>query len=91
MDGAAQSQSRSVMPKRSRVSKGMGMGAGGNMKQEILADPYGFEVWDREAAPTSERRVFVNLANSALWRQITGQLPPHHPITAEMAQRHGFP
>jgi len=71
--------------------RGMGMGAGGSMKQEVFEDKHGFEVWDRNAAPTSERRVFVHLANSALYRAITDEFPPHHPITAEMAARYGFP
>jgi hypothetical protein len=71
--------------------RGMGMGAGGSMKQEIFEDKYGFEMWDRNAAPVSERRVFVHLANSALYRSITDEFPPHHPITAEMAARYGYP
>lgn len=73
------------------ASRGMGMGAGGSMKQEVFEDKYGFEMWDRNAAPVSERRVFVHLANSALYRSITDEFPPHHPITAEMAARYGFP
>jgi hypothetical protein len=71
--------------------RGMGMGAGGSMKQEVFKDKYGFEVWDRNAAPASERRVFVHMANSSLYRAITGESPPQPPITAEQAARYGYP
>jgi len=73
------------------ISKGMGMAAGGSMRQEVYDDKFGFDVWDREAAPASERRVFVHLANSQLWRAITDESPPSTPVTAEQAQRYGYP
>ena len=65
----------------------MGLGAGGKMKQEIYPDQYGIETWDRE----SSGRVFVHIANSMVWRDITGEEAPPTPISASLYTEHGFP
>ena len=57
------------------------------MKQEIYADPFDFDDWD-----SSERsRCFVHLANSLIWREITGRQPPTTPPTAKEYAKAGMP
>jgi len=67
----------------------MAMGAGGDMKQDIEKDPYGKDAWVKKADGTS--RSFVHLANSMMWRAITGHEPPLTPLTAADYRRHGLP
>ena len=65
----------------------MGLGAGGQMKQEIYPDEYGADVWD----PQRSGRVFVHLADSMAWREITGEEPPATPVSARSYAEHGLP
>jgi hypothetical protein len=65
----------------------MGLGAGGKMKQEIYPDEYGIDTWDTD----SSGRVFVHIANSMAWRDITGEEPPPTPISASLYTEYGFP
>ena len=65
----------------------MGLGAGGKMKQDIFPDEYGIETWDTETSG----RVFVHIANSMAWRDITGEEPPPTPISSSLYTEHGFP
>lgn len=65
----------------------MGLGAGGQMEQQIYEDPYDFEDWDL----TNPLKVFVHIANSLAWRAITGQEPPSTPATAAAYTRAGLP
>ncbi len=65
----------------------MGLGAGGEMEQEIYPDEYGADVWD----PERSGRVFVHIANSMAWREITGEEPPPTPVSARSYTEHGFP
>jgi len=65
----------------------MGLGAGGQMKQDIHPDEYGVDVWD----PARSGRVFVHIANSMAWREITGEEPPPTPVSARTYSEHGFP
>jgi len=65
----------------------MGLGAGGQMEQTIQKDPFDFNDWDTSRG----QRVFIHLANSLVWRAITGQEPPHPPPTAADYTRQGFP
>ncbi len=55
----------------------MGLAAGGLMRQEIYEDEYGIDAWDTEHVS----RCFVHLVNSELYASITGQRPPHPPVT----------
>jgi len=57
------------------------------MKQEIYDDPYGYEVWDQNISS----RCFVHLANSLVWRSITGNEPPTVPFTSKEYTRAGLP
>jgi hypothetical protein len=63
----------------------MGLAACGRMKQDIYDDPYNFSDWD-----STSNRCFVHLANSLVWRQVTGQEPPKIPATAKEYARAGF-
>jgi hypothetical protein len=65
----------------------MGLAPGGRMEQEIYDDPHRFEDWDLEHGS----RCFVHLANSLVWRSITGENPPTTPPTAEEYTRAGLP
>jgi hypothetical protein len=65
----------------------MGLAPGGRMRQEIYDDPYKLEEWDL----AHSSRCFVHIANSLVWRAITGGLPPTPPPTAEEYTRAGLP
>ena len=57
------------------------------MRQEIYEDPYGIDDWDT----TNTSRCFVHLANSLMWRAITGKEPPRTPVTAREYEKAGLP
>ena len=65
----------------------MGLAPGGRMKQEIYHDKYALADWDLDHAS----RCFVHIANSMIWRQITGANPPTTPPTSEEYTRAGLP
>jgi len=65
----------------------MGLAPGGRMRQEIYKDPYAFEGWDR----SRYGRCFVHLANSLVWRAVTGDGPPTVPITSKEYTAAGLP
>lgn len=65
----------------------MGLAPGGRMRQEIYDDPFDLDDWDQHQM----RRCFVHLANSMVWRAITGENPPTTPLTAKEYTRAGFP
>ena len=65
----------------------MGLAPGGRMRQELYEDPFGFSDWDRQ----HKSRCFIHLANSLVWRQITGHEPPTTPMTATEYQASGLP
>ncbi len=65
----------------------MGLAPGGRMKQEIYDDPYKLKDWDLKHSS----RCFVHIANSLVWRQITGESPPTVPPTAKEYKRAGLP
>ena len=70
-----------------RTGFDMGLAPGGRMRQEIYDDPFQGADWD-----TSHRsRSFVHIANSMIWRQITGEEPPTVPPTAAEYTRAGLP
>lgn len=62
-----------------RASAAMGLAPGGRMKQEIYSDPFGIDDWD----VNHKSRCFVHIANSLVWREITGRHPPTTPPTAK--------
>jgi hypothetical protein len=65
----------------------MGLAPGGRMRQQIYDDPHSFDVWDKKTSG----RCFVHIANSLIWRQITGNQPPTAPPTARMYNDAGLP
>jgi hypothetical protein len=68
-------------------SPGMGLAAGGRMKQEIYEDPFDLDDWDMNHSS----RCFVHIANSLVWRAITGKSPPTTPYTAKEYTNYGLP
>ncbi len=68
-------------------AEGMGVGAGGSMKQEIYKDPWEPDDWNL----TSPQRVWMHLCDALRWHKITGELPPQEPITAKDYTRAGLP
>jgi len=70
------------------VKADMGLGAGGQMTQQIYDDPYGKSVWVKKGQSS---RTFVHLANSFAWEAITKYKPPPSPCTAENYSENGFP
>jgi hypothetical protein len=65
----------------------MGLAAGGRMRQEIYADSFDLADWDLE----STSRCFVHIANSMVWRAVTGENPPTTPPTAKEYTQLGLP
>jgi len=65
----------------------MGLGAGGRMKQEIYTDRTPMEDWDLRVSS----RCFVHIANSLVWRSVTGTEPPTVPPTSQEYTRAGLP
>ena len=65
----------------------MGLAPGGKMHQEIYEDPFDFDDWDQN----TNSRCFVHIANSLVWRAITGDNPPTVPFTAKEYTDNGFP
>jgi hypothetical protein len=62
----------------------MGLAPGGRMRQDIYDDGHAFSDWDQG----HRGRCFVHLANSMVWRAVTGEAPPTTPLTPkEYAQR----
>jgi hypothetical protein len=68
-------------------SPDMGLAPGGRMRQEIYDDPFKLSDWDLDL----KSRCFVHLANSLVWRAITGDQPPSVPFTAKEYNDHGLP
>jgi hypothetical protein len=66
---------------------GMGLGMGGQMRQEIYKDPHGPAAWDLEGSS----RCFVHLCDALRWREITGDNPPQAPPTAKEYEMAGLP
>jgi tetratricopeptide (TPR) repeat protein len=71
----------------SSTPREMGIAAGGRIKQQVLADSYGFESWDELAF----REVPIHIVNSEVYQQITGRPAPPSPITADQYAQHNIP
>jgi hypothetical protein len=65
----------------------MGLAPGGRMKQEIYEDSYRLSDWDLK----NSSRCFVHIANSMVWRSITGENPPTTPPTSSEYATAGLP
>ena len=68
-------------------SPSMGLAPGGRMHQEIYEDPFDFSAWEQESAS----RCFVHMANSLVWRSITGKEPPTVPFSSKEYTEAGLP
>jgi hypothetical protein len=66
---------------------GMGLGAGGRMRQEVYADDRQLADYDESSA----RRVFVHLCSAAQWTAITGEVPPPTPVDRDAYVDAGLP
>ena len=69
------------------LSPDMSLAPGGRMEQEIYDDPYGIDAWDLRCSS----RCFVTIANSEVWKQITGLNPPTVPPAAQDYTAAGLP
>lgn len=65
----------------------MGLSPGGRMRQDIYDDPFDLSDWDTNNAS----RCFVHIANSLVWRAITGEQPPVTPPTSKEYSDAGLP
>ena len=65
----------------------MGLAPGGRMHQKIHEDPFDFSAWDDGNAS----RCFVHMANSLVWRSITGEEPPTVPFSSREYTDAGLP
>ncbi len=70
-----------------KVDTSLGIGAGGNLKQQIHKDTYGVQSWSTER----KRSLVIHLVNSLAYKEITGIDPPPSPITAAEYQRANIP
>jgi hypothetical protein len=71
----------------SSVNLDMGLAAGGKMVQQVFKDPFGLGEW----STTAKTRCYVHMCNSMGWQHLTGQLPPHVPMTAAHYNSGGYP
>jgi len=69
------------------ASAEMGLAPGGRMRQEIYEDPFQPDDWDQDTSS----KCFVHIANSLVWREITGERPPTVPATAKEYADAGLP
>ena len=65
----------------------LGLGAGGQIKQEIYKDEKGLSAWD--CRHTS--RVFVHLMNAQQWENVTSKPIDRRPLSREQYERNGLP
>ncbi len=77
----------SAMLCRSGSVADMGLAPGGRMRQEIYTDEFDIDDWDLEHS----NRCFVHIANSLVWSDITGRMPPTTPPTAREYTEAGLP
>ena len=77
----------SMRARAAAPAQAMGLAAGGRMRQQIYADPYGFDAWDH----TASSRCFVTLLDATQWREITGEAPAQRPPSAADYTSAGLP
>jgi len=78
---------RAAAPSMVECCGDMGLGAGGKIQQEVYADDYGIDAWSFEHSS----RLCVQTCNAMMWRAVTGENPPHPPLTAKEYARHEIP
>lgn len=70
-----------------KISMDMGLAPGGVIRQQIHKDPHGINAWDINI----KSRCFVHIANSQLWRAITGESLPPSPVTRRQYEASRIP
>lgn len=70
-----------------KTEEEMGIAAGGRMKQKIYEDKNDVKLYDIRGSV----KVFVNIANNILWRQITGRQMPESECTKENYALFNYP
>lgn len=65
----------------------MGIAAGGSIKQQILPDIHGVDIWDRN----KKRSITIHLVNSQAYKMITGKEAPPSPVTLEQYKKAKIP
>ena len=65
----------------------MGLGAGGEIQQELYPDDHPLSNWCTE--PIGQ--IWLHLVGARQWRALTGSTPPPTPVTAEEYDAHGLP
>ena len=72
-----------------RVSRrpDMVLAPGGRMRQEIYKDEFDHSEWELSTCS----RCFAHMANSQMWKKITGKYPPTTPPTAKEYNQSGLP
>ena len=66
---------------------GMGLGAGGTMRQKVYEDAYGVTTWSVE----QKQEVVIYIVNSEQFQSLTGIPLPPSPIDAATYTSYGFP
>jgi hypothetical protein len=80
-------EGRLGLPAVCKAEPGIGLAPGGQMRQQIYSDDFGFDARDH----SHSSRCFVHLCNSLVWQSITGQHPPYPPRTAKSYSKAGLP
>jgi hypothetical protein len=70
-----------------KAASGMGLGAGGLVRQKIYPDPFGLDVWDER----TRTEVQVRILNTFEFRETTGRTPPAPMITVKQYSDAGLP
>ena len=78
---------RKMSKPKMEVSSPMGLGAGGEIEQEIYPDDQQLSDWSTE--PIGQ--IWLHLVGAAQWRAHTGSMPPPTPVTAEQYDSFGLP
>ncbi|SET52712.1 hypothetical protein SAMN05216326_13322 [Nitrosomonas marina] len=80
-------ETRRAPEKSAMAQVGMGLGAGGRMRQKIYTDPFGIDVWDEG----NFGQIEIFIVNSLQYQVLTGCKPPPTPIDAATYTQHGLP
>lgn len=79
--------SEASRPARMRAAGGIGLGAGGQIRQRVYPDPYGVHIWDPTECVSAE----VRLVTAHAFEALTGEQAPPTPVDADTYTSHGFP
>ena len=74
-------------PGSKQETKELGIAVGGKIKQKVYKDKIGVHKYN----PKRITRIFVNIANAEMWKQITGKDLPPSPITKDVYVNQGIP